>query len=226
MSLNKTLLSMALLTSLAFGQVSSPTESKTSPAASGTTHLQPAPEQPVNLAAPITQLQPAVDALRVDLTRLRIDKWKADGESKRQAMANSQSIQRNLTEALPAMMTQVQANPTSLPGAFKLYRNLNALYDVASSLTESAGAFGPKEEFQALATDVSSLDRARRTLADQIENGAIAQDGQLAKLRQQVRSQQVAASAPPPKKIVIDDTQPAKKAATKKKKPEPQPDQQ
>jgi len=216
---------MALLTGVAFGQVSAPTELRTPPAGAGTARPQPATDA-VNLATPMAELQPAVDSLRVNLTRLRIDKWKIDGESKRQAMANSQSIQRNLTDALPGMIAQVQANPASLPAAFKLYRNLNALYDVASSLTESAGAFGPKEEFQALASDISGLDRARRTLADQIENGAIAQDGQLARLRQQARAQQqVATSSPPPKKIVIDDTQPAKKPATKKKKPAPKPDQ-
>ena len=48
---------------------------------------------------------------RVDLARLRFEKWKTDGNTKRQAEANAESVQRNLTAALPTIVQQVRANP-------------------------------------------------------------------------------------------------------------------
>ena len=168
------------------------------------------------------QLNQLVQNSRVDLARLRIDKWKTDSSTKRQAEANSESIQRNLSAALPTIVQQARSNPASVAASFKLYRNLNALYDVMSTLTESAGAFGSKEEYQALANDTTNLDTLRRSLADQVERMAIARDNEVVQLQSRARQTAAAPSAAGPKKIVVDDTEPAKKStrkpATPKKK--------
>jgi hypothetical protein len=203
------LLAIALLPASA--QVSAPPPRNTTrPPAPAS--LQPSPL--LDVTANIAQLNQLVENTRVDLARLRVEKWKTDSGSKRQAESNAESVQRNMTSALPGIVQQVRANPGSVAAAFKLYRNLNALYDVMSSLTEWAGAFGSKEEYQALASDTASLDKLRRSLADQVEAMAASRDTEVAQLQTRVR-QVGATSAAPPKKIVVDENEPAKKPAKK-----------
>jgi hypothetical protein len=160
-------------------------------------------------------LNQVIENTRVDLARLRVDKWKADAASRRQAEANAESVQRNLASALPGIVQQVRANPGSVGAAFKLYRNLNALYDVMSSLTELVGAFGSKEEYQALSDDTTNLDTLRRSLADRVETMATSRDNEVAQLQARARQASAAAAAAPPKKIVVDDNEPVKKSTKK-----------
>ena len=153
---------------------------------------------------------------------MRIDKWKADSSTKRQAESNALSIQRNLNDALPSIIQQVRTNPQSLAGNFKLYRNVTALYDVLVILTESAGAFGGKGEYEAMAPHVSAVEDIRRSYADTLEAMAVQQDAQLAAARTAAAAAAQNAAAAPPKKIVVDDTPaptPTNKKTTKKKKP-------
>lgn len=168
--------------------------------------------------AVLTQVDGAAQALNADLDRVRIEKWKTDSEYKRQSLANVDSLRRNLQGALPTMVGQVRQAPEDLSATFKLYRNLGALYDVLSSVAESAGAFGSKDEYQSLANDASLLDRARRALADRLENLASARDKEVANLRDQVRALKATVQVQPPKKIVIDDDQPKKPVPAKKPK--------
>jgi len=42
-----------------------------------------------------------------------------------------------------SLLQRIKASPSSLNANFRLYRNMNALYDTFSALAESAGAFGP-----------------------------------------------------------------------------------
>src|SRR5437763_16477656 len=116
----------------------------------------------VNLIA-----QASNDAQR-DVTQLRIDKWKLDGDARRGAEARAESISRNLNPALPGMLDAVRVAPNSLAANFKLYRNLSALSDPFAALTDES-ANGPKEEHNALALDLDNLERARLALADRLE---------------------------------------------------------
>jgi hypothetical protein len=212
------LLALALL-SIAEGQVSSP------PPRSNARPPAPASMQPAltpDLSASLAQLNQVVQQLRLDLARLRVDKWKTDSGNKRQSETNAESVQRNLSAALPAIVQQVRANPGSVAATFKLYRNLNALYDVMSSLTESAGAFGSKEEYQSLGNDTANLDNLRRSLADKVDAMASARDTEVVVLQARVRQAVAATAAAPPKKIVVDENDTEKKTAKKsttKKKP-------
>jgi hypothetical protein len=168
----------------------------------------------------LTQLEQASQAAQLDLAKIRIEHWKADGGSKRQAEQNVESIERNLQEALPGMITELRNSPESLPSSFRLYRNLDALYDVLGAVVESAGAWGPKDEFQSLENDLSALEKSRHGFADRMESLASAKEMELARLRSEARSAQAAASAAPPKKVIVDDTEPAKPAKkVVKKKP-------
>lgn len=171
----------------------------------------------------LDKLQAAASQAATDIGYLRIEKWKADGESKRQAQNNADSVQRNLTSALPGLIEAVRAAPQDVNAEFKLYRNLNALYDVFGSLTESTGAFGPKSDYEALAQQLQVIASVRRDLGDTLEGLTASTQSELTQLRSQVRAQQqsmaAAAAAAPPRKILVDDTQPSPKTVHKKKKP-------
>ena len=56
--------------------------------------------------------------------------------TKQQTLANVESIQRNLQSALPEIIAQLNNSPEDLGASFKLYRNLDALYDVFGSVVE------------------------------------------------------------------------------------------
>jgi hypothetical protein len=166
----------------------------------------------------LSQLEQVAQATQVDLAKLRIEKWKTDSNTKRGTQADVESIQRNLQMALPEIIAQLRASPENIAATFKLYRNLDALYDVFSPVVESAGAFGSRDEFQSAQNDLSALERSRRSLAERMEAVASAKEGELTQLRTQVHDLQAAAAPPPAaaKKVVVDDTEPPKKPAKKK----------
>jgi hypothetical protein len=165
----------------------------------------------------LSQLEDASKATQADLAKLRIERWKTDGSTKKQVLANADSIQRNLQGALPEIIGQLRAAPENLSATFKLYRNLDALYDVLGSVVESAGAFGPKDDFPALSNNLSAFESSRRALGERLENLTSAKENEIARLRTDLKAAQAAIPATPPQKTVVDDTQPAKKTAPKKK---------
>lgn len=188
----------------------------------------PVPYASVNeLNGLLAQLDQASQATQADLSRLRVEKWKMDGGYKRQTEGNVESIQRNLKEALPEIVGQLRNSPEDLGGTFKLYRNLDALYDVLGSVAESAGAFGSKDEFQSLSNDLNSFERIRRAFADRMEKLATSKESEIGALRTQVKTLQAQVPPPAPKKIIVDDDEAPKKPPAKKKssmkKPTPPP---
>src|SRR5437899_7539723 len=151
----------------------------------------------------LSQLEQTAQSSQVDLAKLRIERWKADAGSKRQTQANVESVERNLQTALPEIIGELRNSPENLASTFKLYRNLDALYDVFNSVVESAGAFGPKDEFQSLENDLSALERSRRSFAERIDNLSGEKEVELSRLRTALQNAQ-AANAQPPKKVVVD----------------------
>ena len=168
----------------------------------------------------IGNLQQASQSAQEDLAHLRIEKWKTDGNTKRQTENDRESIQRNLQNALPGMLGDLKNAPESLPATFKVYRNLDALYGVLNSVVESIGAFGSKEEFQSLNKDLGGIEESRRAFADRMDKLANAKEKEIGQLRVELQS---ARAALPPKKTVVDDTEPAAPKKTTKKKPAPKP---
>ncbi len=182
---------------------------------------QPPVQPPVSYASVsqlntvLSQLEEASKTAQGDLSRLRVEKWKTDSNNKRQSQSNVDSVQRNLQNALPTIITELRAAPESLSATFKLYRNLDALYDVFSSVVEVTGAFGGKDEFQSLDNDLSTIEKSRRLLADRMETLAGAKEAELTRLRTALRTQ-ATANPPQPKKVIVDDTEPVKKPVKKK----------
>lgn len=165
----------------------------------------------------LAQLEASSKSTQADLVKLRIEHWKTDNSYKRQALGNVDSIQRNLQGALPEMIAQLRAAPEDLPATFKLYRNLDALYDVMGSVVEGAGAFGSKDDLQALSNDLNGFEGTRKQLAQRIETLSASKEAEIVRLRADLKTAQAAVPAAPTKKIVVDDNEPAKKPAVKKK---------
>lgn len=178
---------------------------------------------PVSYAS-VTQLNGMLEQLddtskktQSDLQKLRIEKWKADNSYKKQALGNMDSIQRNLQGALPEIVAQLRSAPESLPATFKLYRNLDALYDVLGSIAEGTGAFGSKDDFQSLSNDLSAFEGTRKQLAERLDTLSTAKEAEIARLRTDLTKAQAMIPAEPPKKVIVDDTEPPKKVTPKKK---------
>ena len=167
----------------------------------------------------LTQLDATSKTTQADLTRLRIEHWKTDGSTKKQTLNDVESVQRNLQNALPEMIGQLRNSPEDLPATFKLYRNLDALYDVLGGVVESAGAFGSKDDFQSLSNDLSGFEGTRKQLADRTNNLATSKEQEIVRLRTELKTAQAAIPVAPPKKIVVDDNEPVKKKPVVKKKP-------
>ncbi len=206
------LLSTLVFSAISFAQVEPAGEQTVVPPVSYATLSQ------VNTL--LTQLEQASQAAQVDLAKLRIDRWHTDSGSKRQTQANVDSLGRNLQNALPSIIGEVRAAPESLLSTFKLYRNLDALYDVMGSVTESVGAFGSKDEFQMLSNDLTAFENARRSFADRMETLAGAKEVEITRLRSQIKNVTPVTAVGAPKKVVVDDNEPPKKPA---KKPVPKP---
>lgn len=169
----------------------------------------------------LAQLEATSKTTEADLTKLRIERWKTDNSAKRQTLGDVDSIQRNLQSALPEMIGQLRNAPEDMPATFKLYRNLDALYDVLGGVVESAGAFGPKDDFQALSNDLNGFEGTRKQIAERMNNLAMLKEQEIVRLREDLKTAQAAIPAAPPKKIVVDDNEvkkpPVKKPAVKKK---------
>ena len=165
-------------------------------------------------------LQQASQSTLADLGHLRIDKWKTDSGTKRQTEADVESIQKNLQNALPGILNELKASPENVALTFKMYRNLDALFDVTSSVVESAGAFGNKDEFQGLNRDLGALQDSRRAFADRMDRIALAKETELGQLRTALQTARAEAT---PKKTVVDDTAPPPKKPVTRKKPAPKP---
>ncbi len=158
-----------------------------------------------------------------DVARLHVEKWKTDAQSKQQSEASAAAIRRNLSDAVPDLLLRIQNEPGSLIANFRLYRNLNVLYDAFSALAESAGAFAPQDQYTPLAADVAQLDQLRRQLAERMDLLAGTSDAELARLRAAAAA---AKKAKPASKIVVDDNQPsAKKKLKASPSPAPPPQQ-
>ncbi|MGD0929558.1 MAG: hypothetical protein ABR902_02805 [Candidatus Korobacteraceae bacterium] len=206
------LLFLLSLSSVALGQTA--TAPTTAPSRGLTVNASTTP-----VLADLDRLQAAASQANLDLGHMRIEKWKADSNSKQQAQGNADSVQRNLTTALPGLIANVRSAPQDVTSEFKLYRNLNVLYDVFVSLTESAGAFGPRNDYEALAQQLSVIDSVRRNLGDELEKLTASTQLELNQLRTQVRTlKQQAAAATPPKKVVVDDTAATKTSSRHKTK--------
>jgi hypothetical protein len=156
----------------------------------------------------LERLEQVRAATEGDIAGLEIDKWQSgwknawkpvwwkNSSHKQQAEGLASSLQHNLTEAMPGLIHDAQNSHGGIGATFKLYNNVNVVYESLESLVELTNSYGKKGESSQIAADYAALGRLRQELSGYI--------------------QQTAASLEPtkpvtlPKKIVIDDNVPDK----------------
>ncbi len=160
----------------------------------------------------ILQIQQATSSASVNIGKLRIEKWKTDSEQKQQLNQIADSLQKNIANAVPGLINDVQASRGGVLASFKLYHNLNVLYEFLSSLTEAAGALGKKDEYEPLAANAAVLDSARQNLSAYIEQAAGKQETFIrSSLAVANQARPTASPTPAPKKVVVENDQPVHK---------------
>lgn len=154
---------------------------------------------------------------------LHAEKWKASPEARSAAQANADSVQRNLTTALPGLIDGARANPEDVNAGFKLYRNVNALYEVFSTVTESARIFGQKGQYEALSGELQTLGSIRRKMGQSLEDLTASVETQRKELRAELKVEQEkvaaaeSAAAEAHKQVLLAQAELSKKPAAKKK---------
>jgi hypothetical protein len=174
--------------------------------------------QPLELNAILSQIQQATSSANANIGHLRIEKWKADVDQKRQTQQVAESLQKNITNAVPGMISAVQSNKGSVTTSFKLYHNLNVVYENLIYLADVTGSLGKREEFEPLNSDIVALEAARKNLSAYIEDAAVkmeAANRQAGSGTVPLQARQNPGAPVPGKKIVIDDDQPAPKKPVK-----------
>ena len=174
----------------------------------------PAPPASPTLSAILTQVQESTGSANVNISKLRIEKWKTDPSQRQQLQQMAESVQKNIANAVPGLIGDVQNSKGGVAASFKLYHNLNVLYEYLSGLADAAGSLGKKEEYEPLAADAASLDTARQSLSIYIEQAAVRMETANRPPPVPARSQMV----PVPGKVVVideDDAPPKAKATSK-----------
>jgi hypothetical protein len=160
----------------------------------------------------LTRVQQASQATSGDLARLHIDKWRAESDQKEQLQKIADSLNRNLTKAVPGLIGEVQSSRGSVSTTFRLYHNINVVYEYLNSLTDAAGSLGRREEYDPLNRDASAVNSARQELSNYIEQAASTMEARLRPTPTPTPAPQADAT---PRKIVVDDHP---KSVTPKKK--------
>ena len=176
----------------------------------------PSYSAPPNLDAILVEIQQATQAANTHIRRLNIDRWKTDSADKAQWQQMVDSLRKNLTYAVPDLITEVRADHGSVSTAFRLYHNVTVVYEYVDSMTATASTLGKRDEYEPLNGDTAALDQARQHLSAYIEQAA-------ASLENRLRAAVVAATPPPapqatPTKVVVDNDVPKKKSTTTRKK--------
>jgi len=185
---------------------------------------QPAPPAPATPIPSSSIVQPVLTEVQRSISALNIPRWKAPGEVKNAAQQNTASIQRDLSDTLPGLLSKADATPNAVPPAFLVYRNIDALYDVLLRVSQTASLAAPQTEADGVFSALSKLESARSQLGDAIFNASQQREDQVVNLEAAVRAAaQAQAQAPPPKASVVDDGPTPPPPAKKKKKPAAKP---
>jgi hypothetical protein len=202
-----------------------------------------APAGRTDLNSALIDLDRVSQATQTDVAKLHVEKWKSgwktgflkDGSHRDQAQQAAGSLQRNLANALPGLIHDVQNSRGSVSATFKLYDDVSLVCEAVDSLISASETAGRKSEAAALTDDFSALTRVRRALSAYIQQAssawetkgkapyaAVSAPGMQSSPREMTSSStpRVITDSQGVKKIIVDDTVPEKKPATAvKRKP-------
>lgn len=163
-------------------------------------------------------VQPALGEVQRSVSALNIGRWKAPNEVKNATQENAASIQRDLTDTLPGLLSQADASPDTVPPSFSVYRNMDALYDVLLRVYGTASLAAPQNEADSLFSALQKLEAARTQLGDAILSKSQEHEAQLIKLQAALKAASASPTQPPPPKTAVIDDGPAASTVKKKKK--------
>jgi hypothetical protein len=169
---------------------------------------------------PVANLRPALANVQTAIGNLSVAKWKLSNDQRAATQQDVGSMQRDLANTLPGLLTQVESQPAGQPAlspSFAVFRNVDALYDVLLRVTETAALTASSYDANSLEQARAGLEDARSKLGAWLVDSIGTQDATVVRLQAAATAKPAAAAAPA--KIVVDDgpTPPAPKA--KKKKP-------
>jgi hypothetical protein len=176
-------------------------------------------------ALPSATMQPTLDVLKGALSTINLDKWKASTAIKAEADGNLRSVQRDIESTLPPLLAAADSAPDSVTKSLPVFRNVDALYDVMLRLDAAGRLAAPKDQISALDQALAGLSDVRRTLGDQLQANAEAQDSRVNRLQASLKAvpppaappTPVECTPPPTKKKRV--TKPAAKPAASASKP-------
>jgi hypothetical protein len=178
------------------------------------TSAQTLAQAATTLGDSLQQMSATLDRLQHALASLTVSRWKAPGDVRQTTQSDVDSMQRDLNNTLPPLVTQAKANPAQLAPVFSVYRNVDALYDVLLRVSETAQLAGAANDIRVLEEQRAALESSRTQLGTALLQSAQAQDAEVTRLR--------TAGSPPPAatpaaKTVVDDGPTTRaKASTKK----------
>jgi hypothetical protein len=165
-------------------------------------------------------LRPALAQVSQTLNGVNIKHWKAPNEVKSAADQDVSSIQRDLNGTLAGLLQQSDAAPGSVPAAFAVYRNVDALYDTLLRVVLTANLAAPDTEASALQGALSTLESARSQIGDSILTASQKQQADLINIRTALSKASTVQRAPVTTTVVDDGPAQTKpKHSTKKPKP-------
>ncbi len=183
--------------------------------ATAPTNLPPA--QPQSAALPSGMVQPALSNVQSTTAALDISRWKAPGEVRAATQENVDSIQRDLGNTIPGLLTQADAAPGAVSPSFALYRNVDALYDVLLRVSQTADIAAPSDEAASVASALQKLEEARSRLGDAILGESQHQEAQIVALQTEVKRPPAAPTPQETETIVNDGPVKATTKSTKRK---------
>lgn len=160
-----------------------------------------------NLQTAVTDLQQAVGNLDPEMLEVK--------KAQRTAIAEGKaSISRNLSEAVPGLLAKFQAAPEDMGGAFRLYRDLDAVLGVAQR-----GADAGATDWSASAQE---LRDSLNALGDWIEHQGTANYTALHQTRPPAPTTAAPKASEPPAILIINDANGTTSSKAKPKaKPKP-----
>ncbi|MHB8735513.1 MAG: hypothetical protein ACYC6M_09450 [Terriglobales bacterium] len=167
----------------------------------------------------VDRVQIALDRLVAALQGADVSRWHGDRQARESFQSEAASIQRNLQEAVPNLLSAYRQAPDHLADGIRLFRDLDAVEQAATQATQLAAAYGPRDQADALASALDPLSQSVSDLASALEQQATQTQARLQALEKRLQVATAAAvPAPPPKAVVIDANSPASKSSRKRKK--------
>ncbi len=146
-----------------------------------------------SVTKPTELVAPAVDQLSKAVSQTHLERWNRSVRD--DTDSNLRSIERDLQNTLPPLLQTADAAPSSIAASLPVLRNLNALVAVLVRVANIARGTAPANEAQSLNNSLDVLEGARRSLDDQLQQLATAQEKQIADLQSKVKNQEASLAA-------------------------------